>query len=177
MRNRCAFTNIGIFINTLVLGAAASLSHYLYDLSGKNFIVGLFNPVSESVWEHLKLVFFPFLLWWVIIYIIKSKKYDIPLYTWIESAAVSLIVAPLSVILLYYGYTGAFGIESVFIDVLLAFICYFIALCIGAHYLEYSVPNKNAAIVSVIIIVIIFAAFIVFTINPPKLPIFFSNNK
>lgn len=177
MKKRCAFTNVGIFINTMILGAAASLSHYLYDLSGKNLIAGLFNPVNESVWEHLKIMFFPFLSWWVVIYILKNRKYDIPLTTWIESAAVSLVVAPLSVILLYYSYTGAFGTESVFIDVLLAFICYFFALCIASHYLEYSVPNKRAAIVSVIVIVLIFAAFIVFTINPPELPIFFPNNK
>ncbi len=173
MKKRCAFTNVGIFINTMILGAAASLSHYLYKLSGKNLIAGLFNPVNESVWEHLKIMFFPFLLWWMVIYLSKNRKHDIPLITWIESAAVSLVVAPLSVILLYYGYTGAFGIESVFIDVLLAFICYYIALCIAAHYLEYSVPNKSAAIVSVIIIVIIFAAFIVYTFNPPELPMFY----
>lgn len=177
MRKRSAFTGVGIFINTIILGSAASLSHFLYDLSGKKLIVGLFNPVNDSVWEHLKLMFFPFLLWWIVIYLIKNRKYDIPLNSWIESAAVSLVAAPFSVVLLFYGYKGALGIESVFIDILLAFISYYIALCVASHFLEYSVPNKCAAIVSVIIIVIIFAAFIVFTINPPRLPIFSSNNK
>ena len=59
-----------------------------------------------------------------------------------------------------------------FIDILLAFIGYFIALCVASHFLKFSVPNKCAAIVSAVVIVIIFIAFIVFTINPPKLPIF-----
>ena len=178
VKNRCAFTNVEIFINTIILGILACLSHFVYKLSGKNLIAGLFNPVNESVWEHLKLMFFPFLLWWIVMYIIKKQKCDISLNTWIESAAVSSVAAPLSVLLLYYSYTGVFGIESMFIDILLTFICYFIALSVASHYLEYSAPNRCTAIVSVILIIIIFSAFIVFTINPPKLPIFsYNSNK
>ena len=33
--------------------------HYLYDLSSHSPWIGLFAPVNESVWEHMKLVFFP----------------------------------------------------------------------------------------------------------------------
>ena len=38
-----------------------SLSHFLYELSGGAAIFALFCPINESVWEHLKLLFFPFL--------------------------------------------------------------------------------------------------------------------
>ena len=38
-----------------------SLSHFLYELSGGTAIFALFCPINESVWEHLKLLFFPFL--------------------------------------------------------------------------------------------------------------------
>lgn len=173
MRSTCTFTPTTIFINTIVLGIFASFSHFAYDLSHENIIVGLFNPVNESVWEHLKLMFFPFLLWWITIYLIKNKKCDIPLKTWIVSAAVSLVVAPLSVVLLFYSYTGALGIESVIVDILLVFVCYFIALRVASHFLQYSEPNKWAVIVSVIVIAVIFIAFIVFTFKPPQLPIFY----
>lgn len=173
LKNTSTFITIKIIINTIILGIAASFSHFAYNLSGKNLIVGLFNPVNESVWEHLKFMFFPFLIWWIVIYIIKNKNSEIPLNTWIVSAAVSLVVAPLSVVLLFYSYTGALGIESVFIDILLAFLCYFIALCVASHFLKYSEPNKWAVIVSVIVNAVIFIAFIVFTFNPPQLPIFY----
>ena len=173
MKNTCTFTTIKIFINTIILGIIASFSHFVYNLSGNNLILGLFNPVNESVWEHLKFMFFPFLLWWIAIYLIKNKKCEIPLNTWIVSAAVSLVVAPLSVVLLFYSYTGALGIESVFIDILLVFVCYFIALCVASHYLKYSEPNKWIVIISVIVIAVIFTVFIVFTFNPPQLPIFY----
>jgi len=80
---------------------------------------------------------------------------------------------PLTVVLLFYSYTGALGIESVLIDILLVFICYFIALCVASHILKYSEPNKWVVIISVIVIAVIFIAFIVFTFNPPQLPIFY----
>jgi hypothetical protein len=173
MKNTCTFATIKIFIYTIILGIVASFSHFAYNLSGKKLIVGLFNPVNESVWEHLKFMFFPFLLWWIAMYLIKNKKCRTSLNTWIVSAAISLVVAPLSVLLLFYSYTGALGIESVFIDILLVFICYFIALCIASRFLKYSEPNKWVVIISVIAIAVIFIAFIVFTFNPPHLPIFY----
>jgi len=173
MKNTCTFTTVKIFFHTIILGIIASFSHFAYDLSGKNLIVGLFNPINENVWEHLKFMFFPFLLWWIAMYFIKNKKCEIPISTWIVSAAVSLIVAPLSVVLLFYSYTGALRIESVFIDILLVFVCYFIALWVASHFLKYSDPNKWAVVVSSLVIAVIFIAFIVFTFNPPQLPIFY----
>ncbi len=176
MKNPCTFTINKIFAHTIILGIAATLSHFAYNLSGENIIIGLFNPINESVWEHLKLMFFPFLLWWIVVYKINNRVSELPLNTWIVSAAISLVVAPLSVVLLFYSYTGALGIESVFIDMLLAFICYFIALCVSSHFLKYSEPNKWATIISVIVIEIIFISFLVFTFNPPELPIFIDNS-
>lgn len=173
MKTTCTLTTNKIFVTTIIFGIVASFSHFAYNLSGNNLIVGLFNPVNESVWEHQKFMFFPFLLWWIAIYLIKNKNCEIPLNTWIVSAAVSLVVAPLSVVLLFYGHRGALGIKSVFIDILLVFICYFIALSVASHFLKYSEPNKGIVITSVIVIAVIFIAFIVFTFNPPQLPIFY----
>lgn len=50
---------IGFFF-CLILG---SLSHFFYQWSGNTPAVGLFSPVNESAWEHMKLVFFPVLLY------------------------------------------------------------------------------------------------------------------
>lgn len=168
MRNTCTLTTTQILIHTIILGIVAAVSHFAYKLSGEKIIVGLFNPVNESVWEHLKFMFFPFLLWWLIIYNSNCDK-----GIFIVSAAASLIAAPLAVVLLFYAYTGAFGIESVLIDILLVFICYFIALCLASHLLNYSDPGKTAVIIAIISVAVIFVAFIVFTFNPPKLPIFY----
>ena len=46
-------------IFTFVLG---TLLHFTYQLSGENKIVEMFSAINESVWEHLKLVYFPMLI-------------------------------------------------------------------------------------------------------------------
>ncbi len=63
---------IGIFF-VLITG---TLAHFLYEWTGKNFIAGLFTPVNESIWEHMKLIFFPILAY--AIYIIRKLQTDNP---------------------------------------------------------------------------------------------------
>ena len=46
-------------VTTIILGI---VSHFVYDWTGGNFFVGLFFPVNESTWEHMKLLYFPLLL-------------------------------------------------------------------------------------------------------------------
>ena len=41
--------------------AAGSLAHFIYEWSGYSTAAGLFFPVNESTWEHMKLCFFPML--------------------------------------------------------------------------------------------------------------------
>ncbi len=106
-------------------------------------------------------------------YLIKNKKCTIPLNTWIVSAAFSLVAAPMTVALSFYSYTGAFGIHSLLMDIFLVPLSYFIALCMASHFLEYSRSNKWVAMISVAGIAAILAVFIVFTLNPPHLPVFY----
>lgn len=49
------YTLIGI----LVLFVVSSLFHFLYSLTGECFIIGLFVPINESIFEHTKMVVLP----------------------------------------------------------------------------------------------------------------------
>ena len=66
------YTMIGI-VFVLITG---SLAHFVYDWSGKNHIVGLFTPINESVWEHMKLLFFPMLIYSLVMLLRYRKKYS-----------------------------------------------------------------------------------------------------
>ena len=46
----------------LFVSILGGLLHFTFELSGFNPIVGTFSAVNESVWEHLKLGFWPILL-------------------------------------------------------------------------------------------------------------------
>ncbi|PWM44216.1 MAG: hypothetical protein DBX47_06035 [Clostridiales bacterium] len=172
MSKECRFGILFVLINTIILGLIASFSHFAYALSGNLIIVGLFNPVNESVWEHLKFMVFPNLLWWIIMYFIKKRKCQIDLHKWIIATAVSVVTAPLTVLFIFYSYTGALGIESLIFDIILVYICYFIALKLAIHVYTYVKPTALKIIFSVITIIVIFLAFIVFTFIPPHYPIF-----
>jgi hypothetical protein len=50
-----------------------SAFHFTYEFSGRFAIVGAFSAVNESVWEHLKLAFWPSLIWLLIEYLPIKK--------------------------------------------------------------------------------------------------------
>ena len=39
-----------------------TILHFLYDWTGGSILVAPFSGVNESTWEHMKLLFFPMLL-------------------------------------------------------------------------------------------------------------------
>ena len=59
MRKRFDIWTWAGFFTAAVLG---TLGHFAYDWSGKSLPVGAFCAVNESTWEHMKLLFFPVLL-------------------------------------------------------------------------------------------------------------------
>lgn len=172
MERKCKFGILFIIVNTIILGVFSSISHFAYDLSGGLTLIGLFNPVNESVWEHLKFMFFPNVIWFIVTYFILKGKCYIDPKKWIIAAAVSAFMAPLLVILLFYGYTGAFGCESVIVDIALAFICYFLALSIALHVYTFVAPSQLKIAISIIYIVLMTLTFFIFTFNPPHIPLF-----
>ena len=59
MNKKLKTVQIVVIILAIVFG---TLLHFTYEWSGENRIVGLFSATNESVWEHLKLVFYPMLI-------------------------------------------------------------------------------------------------------------------
>ena len=67
------YTVITIISASCVIGIG-TLFHFLFELLGQNAFVGLFTPVNESVWEHLKLIYFPFIISMTVEYFIYGKE-------------------------------------------------------------------------------------------------------
>ena len=107
------YTLLGI----LVLFAVGSLFHFLYSLTGECFIIGLFVPINESIFEHTKMVVLPVFIWWFIFYLFRKK--DLFVNAWFTSALIAMISAIIAIPMLFYFYSQAFGIESLIIDILI----------------------------------------------------------
>ena len=50
-------------LGLLFVLAAGNLLHFVYDWTGQSPVVGALAAVNESVWEHMKLLTTPWVLW------------------------------------------------------------------------------------------------------------------
>lgn len=160
-----------ILISSLILFAVGTLFHFLFDILGENFIIGLFVPVNESVWEHCKMVVLPIILWWALYYKYIKKTNSINSDKWFTAMLISLVVAIITIPFLFYFYTGAFGVELVVVDIIILFLAILCGQSLACHYYKHTSKclNKYVAFAIALFIVII---FIIFTVYTPKLPIF-----
>ena len=153
-------------ISTFFIILLGVLFHFIFELTDNNVIVGLFAPVNESIWEHLKLIFFPMIIQSIIGYIYKGK--EINNYFWAKTQGI--IFSMIFVVIFYYTYTGIIGKNIDFINIG----SYCVAIILGQYYSLKKMNNndsKNLLYVVLILIVISFY-FIIFTFNPPKINLF-----
>ena len=106
-------------IFTFILG---TLLHFTYQLSGENSVVAIFSAINESVWEHLKLLYFPMLLTTIIGYFYIGKS--IP--NFLCAKTMEIIVSMLFTVVFFYTYTGILGKNIAVIDISSFFIDVFI---------------------------------------------------
>lgn len=157
------YTIIGI-IFVLIAGTAA---HFLYDWSGNRHIVGLITPVSESIWEHMKLLFFPMLLYSLIM-IFKLKE-DHPCIT--SSLCFGTLTGTFLIPAFFYSYICLLGRDVFILD-----IGTFIASVIIAFLLSYKLTLtcrlKSYTLLLCGFVCILFFCFLFFTYHPPDSKIF-----
>lgn len=105
------------FLFTAVLG---TLSHFFYEWSGNATLIGLFCPVSESAWEHMKLLVFPgsALLSPSQIYTGKRKSEHRFADPWS-----GILTGTTFIPIFFYTYSGILGFTVVWIDIAIFYIC------------------------------------------------------
>lgn len=163
MKQLKRYTICGI-IFVLVTG---TLAHFLYGWTGNNYIVGFFTPMNESIWEHMKLLFFPMLLY-VLIVAFKFKKTCSCITS---SFCFGILIGTLLIPIFFYTYTFIIGKNIFVLD-----IGTFILSVIIAFWLSYkftlSCKLEPYAFLSCCLVFILFICFILFTYHPPETEIF-----
>lgn len=153
-------------ISAIFVCIVGTLLHFTYELFGENTLVASFSAINESVWEHLKLLFFPMLLTTIIGYFYIGK--NIP--NFLCSKTIGIISSMLFIIIFFYTYTGIIGKSIVFIDIS----SFFVAVVLG-EYLSYKLMTSNLKcnnVIAIIILTIILICFVVFTYFTPKIGLF-----
>lgn len=165
MKNELKIYQIAGILFTVILG---TLLHFVYEWSGNRPIAALVSPINESVWEHLKLLLIPMLLFSVVEYFLLGKKYP----NLVMANTVGLIIGLVTIVVLYYTYSGIIGTNFLILDILI-----FIFSTILAFYLGYrfTVNQKFSTFMpetGLAILFLIFAIFILFTFSPPIINLF-----
>ena len=94
-----------------------TLFHFLYDWI-ENPVIAAFSAVNESTWEHMKLLFFPALLFAVIEFPFFRK--DCPNFWQIK--CVGILIGLLLIPTLFYTLNGVFGKTPDWLNILTFFI-------------------------------------------------------
>lgn len=144
-----------------------SLLHFTYEWSNNSVIVGIFSPVNESVWEHLKLGYWSLILFSIIEYPF-IKKYVESYYL---GKALGVIVLEITIIIIYYSYTAITRKSILWIDIFTYVIASIFCQLVSRYIIKKKVPIIGEYI-GVIILLILGFALIFFTFYPLKLPIF-----
>ena len=153
-------------ISTIFVMVLGTLLHFTYKWSGNNVIVGIFSPINESIWEHLKLMFFPMLITIIIGYLYKGKDVD----NYLSSKVIGTIVMLSFTIVFYYTYSGILGTNYTGVDVSI----FFIAVALG-QYVSYKLMKTKFHgnnITATIILLVLLLCFVIFTFFPPNIALF-----
>ncbi len=152
-----------IFI--IILG---SVLHFTFEFSGHQPVVGAFSAVNESVWEHLKLGFWPALLYAAIEYRYVRKSTN----NFLFAKAVGIYVIPIAITVLFYSYTAILGEDLFILDILTFILAVIIGQLASYRLLVYRKLQGNLNKVSLAALALLGLAFVLFTFYPPQLPIF-----
>lgn len=152
---------------TVFVIITGTLAHFFYEWSNNNLIVGLFTPTNESTWEHMKLIFFPMLIY---SFIAHPKLKD--LYPCITSSLLSGILVGTALIpAIFYTYTGIIGYHLLILDIS-AFILSVVCAFYTVYKLTLSCRMMSYTKLLYVIVHIVLTCFVIFTFYPPKIAIF-----
>lgn len=157
-----------MLFNTFFTVISGSLLHFAFNFFNRSLLAGLFSAVNESVWEHLKLAVMPmaFLGLWRGI---RSERK--PNNFWL-SRAKAIYLAPIIIIILFYGYTAICGRNYLILDiaafVIAVIIAEFVAEKITLFRLNFGKRARLIENLSKFMIVFIVSLFMYFTFYPPR---------
>ncbi len=155
-------------IGFIFVGIAGVILHFLYDRTNQSVIVATFSAVNESIWEHMKLLFVPMFVVSLIEYKYIGKKFEGFWCIKLTGILIGLLIIPI----IYYTYTGVFGVNLDCINILI----YFIAAG-TAYYFEYQFMKKQidfikSPLICFAVLCFIAVMFIVLTFIQPQIPLF-----
>ncbi len=156
------------FLGFIFIISVGTILHFTYEWSNSNFLVSLFSPINESVWEHLKLGFFSLLFFSIIDYWFLSNIYN----NYFLGKLLGILTMEIFIVVIFYLYSSIVGHPALPVDISLFFIGAALCQLVSYKIMNLSINYERINTISLFILLIITILFFIFTISPPKLDIF-----
>jgi hypothetical protein len=165
VENQLIRWEIAGFLFVIIFG---TLIHFVYQWSGNNRMVGLFTPVNESTWEHLKLLLTPMVLFSIVEYFVVGKDYP----NFIPAKALGILLGMIAILAIFYTYTGILGKNYLWADILTFILGVAVAYAYSWKIIKKQPIGASSQIIGIIIVFILILSFAVFSFYPPHIPMF-----
>jgi len=154
----------GGFIFVSVLG---TFLHFLFDLTGGSLPAALISAVNESIWEHMKLLFYPM----VLLALAEHRFWGRDWAGFWQAKLTGILLGLTQIPVLYYTYTGSLGINADWFNIAIFFLAAGVSLWAETRLLTRQKPwlKKWQAVAGIALIAALFTAA---TFFPPHIPLF-----
>lgn len=140
------------------------LLHFTYDWSNQSSIVGVFSPINESIWEHLKIAYFPLVLFSFIEYFFIREKTN----NFFLAKALGVLAVQLIIVGIFYTYTMFTNKPFMVIDISSYILGVIICQIISYKILTKTMPHSALNLLGLGFLLLNGALFMYFTFNPPQ---------
>ena len=166
MKKSISYRQMMGFLFTSVLG---TFLHFLFDLTGGSLPAALVSAVNESIWEHMKLLFYPIMLFALAEYRTWEKEKTGFWCVKLKGILLGLVLIPV----LYYTYLGAWGKQITWFNIAI----YAIAV-LASFLLETRLRRKGRLeagwlqVLGLAVLLELAVLFVLWTYEPPRIPLF-----
>lgn len=155
------------FFGFAITTFSGTLLHFLYEWLDEFLWIAPFSGVNESTWEHMKLLFWPMLIFAVFQSFFYKSRDDF----WcvkLKSILLSLGLIPL----IFYSYNGIIGKSPDWVNIAIFFVAAAVGFVYESTQFYKSHTKCNHPKLAVVILCLIAVLFVIFSFLPPEINIF-----
>ena len=153
------------FVFTSILG---TFLHFLFDLTGGSAVAAVFSAVNESIFEHMKLIYYPMLLF----AFVEHRTFGTEIETFWCIKLTGILLALVLIPSVYYLYTGALGVSADWFNITIFFLAAGAAFWLETKLFQRQWGCGMSERIALARIGLIGAVFTTATFYPPRIPLF-----
>ena len=155
------------FVGFAVTALCGTVLHFLYDWLGEAVWIAPFSGINESTWEHMKLLFWPLLLFAIVQSFFFRDRKDF----WcvkLRGILLGMILIPA----IFYTYNGAIGKSPDWLNITIFFIAAALVFLYETRLFHKENLRCRSSKVAIAMLCVLALLFVIFTFATPEISIF-----